>query len=210
MHIGVGFQHTILVQTWPNVWIFGVLWCDGWARFVEMHASRWEVLDVVIREIWSLNLPKLGHNQLAMNCLFNLSFNHLCESPKLSFIPTRKQPKEGDKRSTLTCQWQGKGQTWLLNQCCHDLGLCNDYVEWCGEYSKNVVQTNTHKIIHTRKWVKMHLKEPQTLLYIGPACPFSPKYFFQKNDFLNDCFCNLLWKMTWIAPISQKKILIIF
>ncbi len=80
MHIGVGFQHTILAQIWPNVWIFGVLWCDGWACFLEMHASRWEVLDLVIREVWNLNLPKLRHNQLAMNCLFNLSFNHLCES----------------------------------------------------------------------------------------------------------------------------------
>ncbi len=59
----------------------------------------------------SLKLPKLGHNQLAMSCLLNLSFNHLCESPKSSLILARKQPREVDKRSTLTCQWQGKGQT---------------------------------------------------------------------------------------------------
>jgi hypothetical protein len=103
-----------LARTWPNVWIFGILWCDGSACFVEMHASRWEVLDLVIREVWNLNLPKLGHNQLAMNYLFNLSFNHMCESPKLSLIWTRKQPKGGTKeaRSFVNGKEKFKHDSW--------------------------------------------------------------------------------------------------
>jgi hypothetical protein len=52
LHIGVGFGHKILAQTWLNVWVpYGVLcvciWC---ACSIEVHAYRWEVFQL---EIWT-------------------------------------------------------------------------------------------------------------------------------------------------------------
>ncbi len=48
--------------------------------------------------------------------------------------------------------------------------------------------------VHLPNWVKRRYKEPQVLLYISPTCPFSQKWFFHTNDFLNDFFLQLVMK----------------
>jgi len=60
--IGVEFGHKIFAQTWPKVWVtFGVLCVhivDGHICSIEVHASRWEILDPW-REVYSLKFESV-------------------------------------------------------------------------------------------------------------------------------------------------------